>query len=78
MARRPGLPGLLLAGAAAYGLYKLSKLSAEERTDLVNRGKKLVADNVPGLKKALSGEGSPANAVNGRMNNYAEEASYGG
>lgn len=79
MARRPGLPGLLLAGAAAYGLYKLSKLSAEERTDLVNKGKKLVQDNIPGLKNALSGSNADnPTATNGRVNNFAEDVSYGG
>jgi hypothetical protein len=78
MARRPGLPGLLLAGAAAYGLYKLSKLSTEERTDLVNKGKKLVTDNVPALKNAFGGNSDMANAANGRVNNFSEEVTYGG
>lgn len=76
MARRPGLPGLLLAGAAAYGLYKLSKLSTEERTDLVNKGKKLVTDNIPGLKNAFGGNNETA--TNGRVNSYPEEVTYGG
>ena len=76
MANRPGLPGLLLAGAAAYGLYKLSKLSTEERTDLVNKGKKLVTDNIPKLKNALGG--SADTATNGRVNNFSEEVTYGG
>jgi hypothetical protein len=78
MARRPGLPGLLLAGAAAYGLYKLSKLSAEERNDLVNKGKKLVQDKVPGLKNAFGSSNEDTNATNGRVNNFAEDVSYGG
>ena len=74
MARRPGLPGLLLAGAAAYGLYKLSKLSAEERNDLVNKGKKLVNDGLSGLKEKFSSgsEGSE----NGQYSRFSEEASY--
>ncbi len=78
MARRPGLPGLLLAGAAAYGLYKLSKLSADERTDLVNKGKKLVTDNIPSLKNALGGNSENSTATNGRVNKFAEDVSYGG
>ncbi len=79
MARRPGLPGLLLAGAAAYGLYKLSKLSADERTELVNKGKKLVTDNIPKLKNAFGGADEANGGVsNGRVNNYAEDVSYGG
>ena len=77
MARKPGLPGLLLAGAAAYGLYKLSKLSTEERSDLVNKGKKLVTDNIPKLKNAFGGS-TDATATNGRVNNFSEEVTYGG
>lgn len=78
MAKRPGLPGLLLAGAAAYGLYKLSQLSTEERSDLVNKGKKLVTDNFSELKNKFGGSTDTANATNGRVNNFAEEVSYGG
>ncbi len=78
MARRPGLPGLLLAGAAAYGLYKLSKLSTEERSDLVNKGKKFVNDNLSGLKNKFSSTTDARDATNGRINNYSEEVSYGG
>ena len=78
MARRPGLPGLLLAGAAAYGLYKLSKLSSEERSDLVNKGKKFVNDSLSGIKEKFSGSADTAPDNNGRVNNYAEDVSYGG
>ncbi len=78
MAKRPGLPGLLLAGAAAYGLYKLSKLSTEERTDLVNKGKKFVNDNISGLKDKFGHTSDGINAGNGRVNNFAEEVTYGG
>lgn len=74
MTRRTGLPGLLLAGAAAYGLYKLSKLSADERSDLVNKGKKFVSDNLSGLKDKFSG-GSEGNE-NGQYSRFSEEASY--
>lgn len=77
MNRKTSLSGLLLAGAAAYGIYKLSKLSADERTDLLNKGKKLVADNVPGLKSVLGGNGSTNNAP-ARAGNFAEEVTYGG
>lgn len=68
---------MLLAGAAAYGLYKLSKLSTEEKTDLVNKGKKLVTDNISGLKNKFGGNDAAA-ATNGRVNNFAEDVSYGG
>ena len=75
MARRPSLTSLLLAGAAAYGIYKVSKMSAEERSDLVNKGKKLVNDNLGGLKdKFSSANGSTATA----RESYANDVSYGG
>jgi hypothetical protein len=55
MARKPGLGSLLLAGAAAYGLYKLSQMSTEERNNLLSKGKKLVSDNLDGLKDVMGG-----------------------
>ena len=75
MARRPGLGSLLLAGAAAYGLYKVSKMSSQERTDLVNKGKKLVNDNLGSLKNTLGRHGSTPDA---RESSYANDVSYGG
>ena len=70
------LGSLLLAGAAAYGLYKVSKMSAQERTDLVNKGKKLVNDNLGSLKNTLGGaNGSTPSA---RESTYANDVSYGG
>lgn len=77
MTKKTSLSGLLLAGAAAYGIYKLSKLSTEERSDLLNKGKKLVSDNIPGLKKVLGGNGSTYMS-NSRANNFTEEVTYGG
>jgi hypothetical protein len=58
MRRNSGLGSLLLAGAAAYGIYKLSKMSPTERTGLLDKGKKLITDNVEGLKGVLGGENS--------------------
>lgn len=75
MARRPGLGSLLLAGAAAYGLYKVSKMSSQERTDLVNKGKKLVNDNLGSLKNTFGRQGSSPEA---RESTYANDVSYGG
>jgi hypothetical protein len=75
MARRPGLGSLLLAGAAAYGLYKVSKMSSQERTDLLNKGKKLVNDNLGSLKSTLGRNGSNPEA---RETSYANDVSYGG
>ena len=34
--------GLLVFAAAAYGIYKYSKLSSEEKNDLKGRGKDLL------------------------------------
>lgn len=48
MTRNKGL-GLLLAGLAAYGAYRFSKMSPQQRNDLKERGKKLVNDNLGGL-----------------------------
>ena len=75
MARRPGLGSLLLAGAAAYGLYKVSKMSSQERTDLVNKGKKLVNDNLGSLKNTFAKNGSTPSA---RETSFVNDVSYGG
>ena len=72
---KPGLGSLLLAGAAAYGLYKVSKMSSQERSDLLNKGKKLVNDNLGSLKGSLGRNGSTPMA---RENNFANDVSYGG
>lgn len=77
MSKKTSLSGLLLAGAAAYGIYKLSKLSSQERSDLLDKGKKLVSDNVPGLKNVLGGNGT-VNTSNTRAGAYTEDVSYGG
>jgi hypothetical protein len=46
------LPGLILLGLAAFGLYKYSKMSADERRNLANnlkkKGKKMYDQYVPG------------------------------
>ena len=44
---RLGLGSLLLAGAAAFGYYKFSKMSSEEKEQLKQKGVKLYEDNVP-------------------------------
>ena len=41
---------LLLAGLAAFGYYKYSKMSEQEKKDLLNKGKKFMDDNLGGLK----------------------------
>ena len=72
---KPSLGSLLLAGAAAYGLYKVSKMSSQGRTDLLNKGKKLVNDNLGSLKDKFGAtNGSSSNA----RESYANDVSYGG
>jgi hypothetical protein len=75
MARKSGLGSLLLAGAAAYGLYKISKMSPAERNGLVEKGKKMVSDNLGGLKNVLGRNGSSPDA---RANAFSGDVTYGG
>ena len=50
--------GLLLAGLAAYALYKYSKLSSEDKTKLANnikdQGKKMMEKISPRLKGKMA------------------------
>jgi hypothetical protein len=41
--------GLLLAAAAAYGAYKYSRLSPDQKTDMMSRGKDFLNKNIGGL-----------------------------
>ena len=58
--RKPGLGSLLLLGAAAFGAYKYSKMSEQEKADLKNKGKKFMDDNLGGLKNVFGGGRSQA------------------
>jgi hypothetical protein len=49
MTRRPGLGALLLLGAVAFGINKYSKMTDQQKKNLVNKGKKLVNENLGGL-----------------------------
>lgn len=53
MSRKPGLGQLLLLGAAAFGAYKYSKLNEQQKKDLLDKGKKLVNENLGGLGNKL-------------------------
>lgn len=44
---RLGLGSLLLAGAAAFGYYKFSKMTAAEKEQLKQKAMKAYEDNVP-------------------------------
>ncbi len=46
--QRKGM-NLLLAGLAAYGYYKFSKMSPTDRSAMKDRARKFVNDNVGGL-----------------------------
>jgi hypothetical protein len=47
---------LLLAGAAAFGLYKYSKMSQQDKDNLLNKGKKLFEENAPENLKGMFGK----------------------
>lgn len=58
--QRKGL-GLLLAAAAAYGAYKYSKMTPQQKTDLKQRGKDLLDKNLGGVKNMFGKKTTPAN-----------------
>lgn len=64
--RRPTLP-LLLAGLAAYGYYKYSKMSAAEKEKLVgglkDKGRKFYDEKVPQNIKDLFGQKQTVNGT---------------
>ena len=74
---RPGIGSLLLAGAAAFGLYKISKMSPQQKDDLLNKGKKLYEENVPENVKDMFGKKennqTAANNRSENMNSYTQQ-----
>jgi hypothetical protein len=54
--RKPGLGSLLLLGAAAFGAYKYSKMTDQQKTDLKDKGKRFVDENLGGLKNIFGGQ----------------------
>lgn len=50
---KTSIGSLIVAAAAAYGIYKLSQMSASDRNDLLAKGKKLLSDNLGGLSGLL-------------------------
>lgn len=66
MTRKPGIGSLLLLGAAAFGAYKYSKMSDQQKKDLLAKGKKLVNDNLGGLTNKFGNKSTPA-TVNGTV-----------
>lgn len=64
MTRKTGLGSLLLLGAAAFGAYKYSKMSDQQKRDLMDKGKRLVNDNIGSLGNLF---GKPVGHTNGRV-----------
>jgi hypothetical protein len=58
--QRKGL-GLLLAAAAAYGAYRYSKMSPEQKNSLKQKGKDFVDKNLGGMKSMLGKKTSTTN-----------------
>jgi hypothetical protein len=60
MKSKSGIGSLLLLGAAAFGAYKYSKMSDQQKKDLVDKGKKLVNDNLGSVTNMFNKKGSPS------------------
>lgn len=69
---RLGLGPLLLAGAAAFGYYKYSKMTAAEKEQLKEKAKRFYEDNVPqNVRDMVAGKGGQQpSAANGAGGNY--------
>ena len=53
--------GLLLAGLAAFGYYKYSKMTPEQKNSLIERGKGLLHKNFGGLENIFGKKATPSN-----------------
>ena len=56
-----GKLGLIAMAAAAYGIYKYSKLTTEEKNALKTKGKDFVDKNLGGLGDIFGKKVTPAN-----------------
>lgn len=68
---RLGLGPLLLAGAAAFGYYKYSKMTAAEKDQLKRKAMKVYEDNVPqNVRDMIAGKqgGQTQTAAGGNYN----------
>jgi hypothetical protein len=63
---KPGLGSLLLLGAAAFGAYKYSQMSEVKKRELMDKGKKLVNENLGGLTKSFARK-TPVNTTTNGM-----------
>lgn len=57
---RGGFGKLLLAGLAAFGYYKYTQMSENEKRNLKEKGKKFVDENLSGLKNVVGSGKSTA------------------
>ena len=64
MTRKPGLGSLLLLGAAAFGAYKYSKMSDQQKKDLLDKGKRLVNDSMNSVRNRFGGQSAPQAPMN--------------
>ncbi|HJW18462.1 MAG TPA: hypothetical protein VJ499_15140 [Flavisolibacter sp.] len=67
MKSKTGIGSLLLLGAAAFGAYKYSKMSDQQKKDLVNKGKKLVDENLGSITNVFGKKQGRTAAVNGTV-----------
>ena len=58
-----GKLGVIALAAAAYGIYKYSKLSPEDKNALKARGKDFLDKNLGGLDNILGRKAKPANGT---------------
>lgn len=56
-------------------MYKLSKMSATERSELLDKGKRMVVDQWGNLKHVFSRNGSTPDA---RINSLSGDVTFGG
>jgi hypothetical protein len=64
MTRKSGIGSLLLLGAAAFGAYKYSKMSDQQKKDLLDKGKRLVNDGVNSVRSRFGGQAAPQGPTN--------------
>ena len=65
--RRNGL-GLLLAGLAAYGYYKYSRMNDQQKRDLKEKGKRFFDENIPDSMRNIFSK----KVNNGTQNIYSQ------
>ena len=61
--RRNGL-GLLLAGLAAYGYYRFSKMSAADKTAMKQKAKKMLNDSLGSFGNLFGKKNNPGTSTN--------------